>query len=84
MHVLEALLRLRQAACHPGLIDPSRKAETSAKLEQLMPMLEEIADAGHKALVFSQFTQFLGILRNRLDDAANPLRVPRWQDDKAH
>ncbi|MDF1700039.1 MAG: SNF2-related protein [Planctomycetota bacterium] len=70
MHVLEALLRLRQAACHPGLIDASRKAETSAKLDQLLPMLDEIADAGHKALVFSQFTQFLGIVRKRLDDLA--------------
>ncbi len=70
IHVLEALLRLRQAACHPGLIDATRKAETSAKLDQLIPMLEEIADAGHKALVFSQFTQFLGIVRQRLDDGA--------------
>ena len=28
IHVLEALLRLRQAACHPGLIDPKRSGET--------------------------------------------------------
>jgi arylsulfatase A-like enzyme len=34
-HVLEALLRLRQAACHPGLLDDSRKGETSAKLDAL-------------------------------------------------
>src|SRR5262249_29906517 len=27
IHVLEALLRLRQAACHPGLLDPARKEE---------------------------------------------------------
>jgi len=68
MHVLEALLRLRQAACHPGLIDRARVGETAAKLDQLLPMLEEIADAGHKALVFSQFTSFLAIVRSRLDD----------------
>ena len=68
MHVLEALLRLRQAACHPGLIDPARAAESAAKLDQLLPMLEEISDAGHKALVFSQFTSFLAIVRNRLDN----------------
>src|SRR5205814_388212 len=36
MHVLEALLRLRQAACHPGLIDAKRIAEPSAKLDTLM------------------------------------------------
>ena len=68
MHVLEALLRLRQTACHPGLVDPSRTGESSAKLEQLLPMLDEIADAGHKALVFSQFTSFLSIVRRRLDN----------------
>ena len=39
MHVLEALLRLRQAACHPGLIDPRRADEPSAKLDVLLPQL---------------------------------------------
>lgn len=66
-HVLEALLRLRQAACHPGLIDPQRVGDSSAKLETLLGMLEEVAAAGHKALVFSQFTSFLAILRSNLD-----------------
>ncbi len=66
--VLEALLRLRQAACHPGLLDPSREAEPSAKLDFLLPQLAEVLDAGHKALVFSQFTSFLAILRRRLDE----------------
>ena len=65
--VLEALLRLRQAACHPGLIDPKRSAEPSAKLESLLEQLREVLDAGHKALVFSQFTSLLKILRDRLD-----------------
>jgi SNF2 family DNA or RNA helicase len=49
-------------------VDPSRKSESSAKLDQLLPMLDEIADAGHKALVFSQFTSFLSIVRTRLDN----------------
>ena len=31
MHVLEALLRLRQAACHPGLLDAKRVAATRAR-----------------------------------------------------
>jgi superfamily II DNA or RNA helicase len=66
-HVLEALLRLRQAACHPGLLDPNRVGDSSAKLETLLSMLEEVTDAGHKALVFSQFTSFLSILRANLD-----------------
>lgn len=65
--VLEALLRLRQAACHPGLIDAKRAGEPSAKLESLVEQLREVLDAGHKALVFSQFTSLLRILRDRLD-----------------
>ncbi|MCB1055571.1 MAG: DEAD/DEAH box helicase, partial [Acidobacteria bacterium] len=69
MQVLEALLRLRQAACHPGLIDPQRTAEASAKLDVLLPSLEEICDQGHRALVFSQFTSLLAIVRQRLEHA---------------
>lgn len=65
--VLEALLRLRQAACHPGLIDRSRSDEGSAKLETLMAQLQEIVEEGHKALVFSQFVSFLTILKPQLD-----------------
>jgi len=67
MHVLEALLRLRQAACHPGLLDPKRVDEPSAKLEVLLAQLAEVREEGHKALVFSQFTSLLAILRRRLD-----------------
>ncbi len=67
IHVLEALLRLRQAAIHPGLIDRDAVDESSAKLDVLMEQLREIIDEGHKALVFSQFTSFLAIVRNRID-----------------
>jgi superfamily II DNA or RNA helicase len=67
MQILEALLRLRQAACHSGLIDPSRAHEPSAKFDVLIPRLGEVIDEGHKALVFSQFTSFLALLRSRLD-----------------
>jgi SNF2 family DNA or RNA helicase len=72
MHVLEALLRLRQAACHPGLLDIKRASEPSAKLDVLMDQLEELRQEGHKALVFSQFTSLLAIVRSRLDDAGIP------------
>ncbi len=67
IEVLEALLRLRQAACHPGLIDPERSGDASAKLDMLVPQLVEVAEEGHKILVFSQFTKFLGLVRDRLD-----------------
>ncbi len=65
--VLEALLRLRQAACHPALIDPKRRKDGSAKLDTLLAQLEEVIDEGHKVLVFSQFTSFLALVRERLD-----------------
>jgi SNF2 family DNA or RNA helicase len=68
MQVLEALLRLRQAACHPGLVDPRRAEESSAKLDVLLPHLSEVIDEGHKALVFSQFTSFLALVRDRLQE----------------
>lgn len=68
MHILEALLRLRQAACHPGLLDETRIDDPSAKLDMLLPQLSEVTAEGHKALVFSQFTSLLKIVRKRLDD----------------
>ncbi len=67
IQVLEALLRLRQAACHPGLIDKARTGESSAKLDMLLPQLVEVLEEGHKVLVFSQFTSLLAIVRERLD-----------------
>ncbi|NLE89278.1 MAG: DEAD/DEAH box helicase family protein, partial [Myxococcales bacterium] len=65
--VLEALLRLRQAACHPGLIDPARRVEPSAKLDRVIEEIERIGELGERCLVFSQFTSLLAILRDRLD-----------------
>jgi len=67
MQALEALLRLRQAALHPGLIDNKRVKEDSAKLDLMLPQLVELFEENHKVLVFSQFTSFLAILRRRLD-----------------
>lgn len=68
MHVLEALLRLRQAACHPALLDRGGVDDPAAKLDVLLPHLQELIDEGHKALVFSQFTSMLSIVRKQLDD----------------
>jgi superfamily II DNA or RNA helicase len=93
--VLEALLRLRQAACHPGLIDRHRANEPSAKLDVLVPRLVEAVEEGHKTLVFSQFTSLLSILRARLDESGTPYeyldgrtrdrqaKVERFQADPA-
>ena len=69
LQVLEALLRLRQAACHPGLVDRARVSDPAAKLDVLVPRLQELVEDGRKVIVFSQFTTLLGLLRTRLDEA---------------
>ena len=91
--VLEALLRLRQTACHQGLVDHARVDESCAKLDTLLEQLDEVLDEGHKVLVFSQFTSFLAILRRRLDEKGTvyeyldgrttdrQARVARFQED---
>ncbi len=67
IHVLEALLRLRQAACHPALLDEKHLDDPSAKLDVLGMQLSDLLEEGHKALVFSQFTSYLAIVRRHLD-----------------
>ena len=69
MHVLEALLRLRQAACHPGLLDPARREDPSSKVDLLLSRVSEAVAESHKVLVFSQFTKLLGLVRERMDAA---------------
>jgi superfamily II DNA or RNA helicase len=78
MHVLEALLRLRQAACDPSLIDPSSQDE-GTKLEVLMEELEDVIESGHRALVFSQFTSFLSLAAKKLEKQKVPYA---WLDGK--
>lgn len=68
---LEALLRLRQAACHPALL-PGREAARSSKIERLLFALEHAAADGHKALVFSQWTTLLDLVEPHLHAARLP------------
>lgn len=58
LEALEALLRLRQACCHSGLV-PGQQADTSSKVTLLLETLEQVIAEGHKALVFSQWTALL-------------------------
>ncbi|HEY2322244.1 MAG TPA: DEAD/DEAH box helicase, partial [Thermoanaerobaculia bacterium] len=68
MQILEALLRLRQAACHPGLVSVGSSDSPSAKLELLLEEVRGVVGAGHRALVFSQFTSFLRLVGEALSD----------------
>jgi SNF2 family DNA or RNA helicase len=93
IQILEALLRLRQAALHPGLLDAQHRSAPSAKLDVLQPRLLEVLEEGHKALVFSQFTSMLAIVRESLQRGRIPYeyldgrtkdrdrRVARFQTD---
>jgi SNF2 family DNA or RNA helicase len=70
--VLEALLRLRQAACDTALVPgqhPSDDARASSKIELLLETLDTGIAEGHKALVFSQWTSLLDRVEPRLKDA---------------
>ncbi len=66
--VLAALTRLRLLASHPKLYDP-RSTIASSKLRRLLELLEELRSEGHRALVFSQFTSHLALVREELERA---------------
>jgi superfamily II DNA or RNA helicase len=68
MKALEALLRLRQAACHPALV-PGQEAQSSSKVQRLVEALETAREDGHKALVFSQWTSLLDLIEPPLREA---------------
>ena len=71
MVVLTALLRLRQICCDLRLLGDANplpgSAEPSGKTEQLLELLEQARDGGHRTLVFSQFVEMLKLLRAELD-----------------
>jgi superfamily II DNA or RNA helicase len=69
MQILKLLLQLRQTCCHLDLLKlPNLKSEyPSAKLELFFELVNEALDAGHRILVFSQFTSMLSIIREELE-----------------
>ncbi|MDP5210421.1 DEAD/DEAH box helicase [Microbulbifer sp. 2205BS26-8] len=71
IEILDALLKLRQTCCDPQLVklEKARKVKQSAKLEALMELLPEMVEEGRKILLFSQFTEMLGKIASKLDQA---------------
>ena len=65
--IFRSLTLLRQLSLHAGMVDESKIDVGSAKIDFLIEQLPELVAEGHSALVFSQFTGFLGILRSHLD-----------------
>lgn len=64
--ILALLTRLRQIACHPGLVHDTW-TEGSAKLTQLSETLLQLKEEGHRVLIFSQFVKHLALIRDMLD-----------------
>ena len=65
--ILEGLLRLRQIAIHPALVDKSYKGD-APKFDILMETLETLQVENHKALIFSQFVEILNLVRIELEE----------------
>jgi len=66
--ILDALLKLRQVCCDPRLVKGSKLPATMerAKMTLLCDMLPELVAEGRRVLVFSQFTEMLGLVADEL------------------
>lgn len=64
--IFQSLTLLRQLSLDASLVDPSLSGVRSSKLDVLFEQLEDLVSEGHRALIFSQFTGFLGKVRERL------------------
>lgn len=67
MRILTLLMRLRQICCHPKLFDAAY-TDGSGKLELLDEIIQSGVSAGHRILIFSQFTSMLSIISKQLDE----------------
>ncbi|WP_062007464.1 DEAD/DEAH box helicase [Arthrobacter alpinus] len=67
--IFKSLTTLRMLSLDASLVDPKYASAPSSKLDVLFEHLEDVVAEGHRALIFSQFTSFLGKARERLDAA---------------
>ncbi|NOQ47298.1 MAG: ATP-dependent helicase, partial [Desulfobulbaceae bacterium] len=67
LRILAEIMRLRRACCNPRLITEDIKI-ASTKLQVFAEVVEELLGSRHKALVFSQFTGHLALIREFLDE----------------
>lgn len=90
---LAEITRLRQTACNAALVLPAKEAKgiPSSKCETFMKLVDELIQNRHRALVFSQFTSHLALIRQELerqgieyqylDGAVSPTERIRRVDD---
>ena len=69
--ILAEIMKLRRACCHPRLIVKDSSI-TSAKLSAFIAVLTDLLDNHHKALVFSQFVDYLTIIRHTVEKMGIP------------
>ncbi|HEY5327311.1 MAG TPA: DEAD/DEAH box helicase [Mucilaginibacter sp.] len=71
IHVLQGLIKLRQIANHPIMIDQDYEGD-SGKFENVVHTLSNVLEGGHKVLIFSQFVKQLNIYREYFDNEKIP------------
>ena len=64
--MLAEITRLRQLCCSPKLLNADYRGR-SGKVDQTMELIRDEIAAGHKILLFSQFTSALAILRQQIE-----------------
>jgi superfamily II DNA or RNA helicase len=67
--ILRSLTLLRQLSLHAGLVDGANWQIPSAKVDALVEHVTDVVGGGHRALIFSQFTGFLGTIREAVTAA---------------
>ncbi|WP_405430285.1 DEAD/DEAH box helicase [Micromonospora sp. NBC_00617] len=67
--IFRSLTLLRQASLDVALVDPTHQNVPATKLDVLTERIVSLVAEGHRSLVFSQFTRFLGAARQRLEAA---------------
>ncbi len=89
IQILAEIMRLRRSCCNPRLVVPETTIPSS-KLEIFAEVVNELLGSRHKALVFSQFTGHLALIREYLDskgidykylDGTTPARERKRQVD---
>jgi len=71
LQALAEITRLRQAACHPRLVN-AKLDIPSSKTQAFLELVANLRESGHRALVFSQFTSHLALVREELDKTGIP------------
>jgi SNF2 family DNA or RNA helicase len=70
LQMLNGLTFLREICCHPCLINDTnyKKCEESIKLDTVLDLINVTNESGEKIVIFSQFTRFLALIENRLEE----------------